>query len=135
MHTPFAEWINARHERIGAVFVRGPTDYRVRPDGVAKVIGYIHRNPVRAGLVSDPRDSDWTSHAAYLGLAERPSWLDTAKGLELAGFRDAEQMDEWIRATEIDRAAAKAAVVLARPERARKKGSDPLLLPTKIDGV
>jgi REP element-mobilizing transposase RayT len=126
VHTPFAEWINERHDRIGAVFVRGPKDFRVRPDGVAKVIGYIHRNPVRAGVVSDPRDSDWTSHAAYLGLAERPAWLDTAKGLELAGFRDPEKLDEWIRATAIDRAAAKAALVLSRRGRPRKMGSDPI---------
>jgi hypothetical protein len=116
-HTPFAEWINERNKRIGAVFVRGPKSFRVRDDGVAHVMGYIHRNPMRAGLVSDPRDSDWTSHAAYLGLVEKPAWLDTALGLERAGFANAADMDNWIRTTEIDRAAAKAALVKARRGR------------------
>ncbi len=111
VHTPFAEWINRRHKRIGAVFTRGPKSHRVRPDGVARVIGYIHRNPVRAGLVSRPSDSDWTSHGAYLGLAERPTWLDVAKGLELSAFADAEQMDTWVRATAVDRADAQAALL------------------------
>jgi len=121
-HTLFAEWINERNDRIGAVFTRGPKDFLVRPNGVAKVMGYIHRNPVRAGVVSDPRDTDWTSHAAYLGLVARPAWLDTAKGLELAGFQSAEEMDEWVRATDIDRETATKALVL--PRRGRRPKSE-----------
>jgi putative transposase len=121
VHGPFAKFINERERRIGSVFVRGPKDFLVRADGVARVTGYIHRNPVRAGVVSDPRDSDWTSHRAYVGLAERPPWLDTELGLELAGFRDAAHMDSWIRATDIDRAAAKAALVPPKRGRPRKE--------------
>ncbi len=63
-HSPFAEWINDRRDRIGAVFTRGPNLKEVREDGVGRVIAYIHRNPVRAGVVAAPRDSDWTSQRA-----------------------------------------------------------------------
>jgi hypothetical protein len=117
VHGPFAEWINERNERIGSVFVRGPRIVEVPRDGVAKVIGYIHRNPVRAGLVENPGDSTWTSHGAYVGLAERPAWLDVATGLDLAGFCDGKEMDAWLRATPLDRVDHDAAVGARRAGR------------------
>jgi putative transposase len=38
------------------------------------LVRYIHLNPVRAQLVTDPRDYRWSSHRAYLG-ALYPQWL------------------------------------------------------------
>jgi hypothetical protein len=55
------------------------------PSGAA-LVAYIHNNPVRAGVVSDPANSAWTSHRAYLGLATPPTWLDVEQGLRLCGF-------------------------------------------------
>jgi putative transposase len=114
-HTQFAEYINRRDKRIGGVFVRGPGDHRIAPDAVARLIGYVHRNPVRAGVVDDARDSDWTSHRAYLGDSPRPRWLDTALGMRMAGFQDSTEMDNWIRETDIDRKQMRDA--LFRPPR------------------
>ncbi len=102
-HTQFAEWINQRSDRKGAVFIRGPKAPRIAPDGVARLIGYIHRNPVRAGVVDDPRNTDWTSHRAYTGIAKAPWWLDMERGLDLAGFATPDAMSAWIRETDIDR--------------------------------
>lgn len=56
------------------------------------LLRYIHLNPVRAGLVSDPEDYRWSSHRAYLGLADC-DWLETEFGLRMfnahvAGARD-----------------------------------------------
>src|SRR5690349_742009 len=31
VHTQFAQWVNKRHERIGAVFVKGPNVIDLRP--------------------------------------------------------------------------------------------------------
>src|SRR5882762_8704116 len=31
VHSPFAEWLNQRYDRIGSVFVRGPNDHVVAP--------------------------------------------------------------------------------------------------------
>jgi hypothetical protein len=103
MHTNFAQWINVRRERIGAVFVRGPNVIAVQPEGTARLINYIHCNPVRAGVVASPRDSDWTSHRAYVGLAQRPSWLNVECGLELAGLDSASALAAWIESTRTDR--------------------------------
>ena len=102
MHTNFAMWINARRKRIGAVFVRGPNVIDVLPDGGARLINYIHRNPVRAGVASDPSASDWTSHRAYVGLSHRPSWLDVDCGLELAQLSTSEY-GTWVDSNQVTR--------------------------------
>lgn len=131
-HAEFADWINLRYgrkRRKGAVFVRGPKEYRIAPDSVARLIGYLHRNPVRAGVVEDPRETDWTSHRAYVGDMPRPRWLDTQLGLELGGFRDVNTLDTWIRETNLDREQMLATVYprtrrTGRPEWGRPPAPD-----------
>lgn len=46
------------------------------------LVRYIHRNPVRAGLVADAADYPWSSHRAYLGRAHT-EWLEIAPTLDL----------------------------------------------------
>ncbi len=43
---------------------------------VLTVLRYIHRNPVRAGVVPRPELYPWSSHRAYLGIAREP-WVST----------------------------------------------------------
>ena len=116
------QWINERRARIGAVFVRGPTCVGYQPEGVARLIAYIHRNPVRAGIVARASDSSWTSHAAYIGRVQPPPWLDIGYGLELAGFHDAAELDTWVDAAPTDREYLEAARLepLRRPGRPKK---------------
>lgn len=38
---------------------------------------YISLNPVRAKLVGDPKDWEWSSHRHYLNPASAPQWLET----------------------------------------------------------
>ena len=103
MHSDFAEWINERKDRIGGVFVRGPNVVAYQPAGVAHLINYIHRNPVRAGVVDTPGESDWTSHRAYAGTSFKPNWLDVACALELTGFDSGRALAKWIDAQSTDR--------------------------------
>ena len=109
-HTNFALWMNGRHQRIGAVFVRGPNVIKLEPERIAPSIAYIHCNPVRAGLVSDPAHSDWTSHRKYLGLTSLPSWVDVGLGLELAGAQSATDLRNWFET-------GREAVVRGRPRK------------------
>lgn len=95
VHSPFARWMNTRHSRLGSLFVRGPDDYAIPPGRVSHVISYIHNNPVRAGVVARARDSSWTSHRAYLGIAPRPAWLDIDEGLRRSDLTVAE-LDAWV---------------------------------------
>jgi REP element-mobilizing transposase RayT len=50
------------------------------------VVRYIHLNPVKAGLVSDPAAWRWSSHRAYLGQAAC-SWLTTRFVMGVLGPR------------------------------------------------
>lgn len=95
-HTPFAVWMNLRHDRIGPVFVRGPKDYAVPPDRIGRLIAYIHNNPVRAGVVERANESTWTSHLAYVGRVQPPAWLDVERGMSLGEFRDAEAFEAFV---------------------------------------
>jgi putative transposase len=97
VHSPFADWLNRRHDRIGTIFVRGPKQLAVDHHGVGQLLAYIHNNPVRAGVVSDASLSDWTSHRAYVGLDPVPGWLCVDEGLALAGFTSRTMFDAYVQ--------------------------------------
>ncbi|MGE4566868.1 MAG: transposase, partial [Acidimicrobiales bacterium] len=39
-------------------------------------VRYVHKNPLAHGFVPSLNGFEWSSHAAYLGEAQTPSWLD-----------------------------------------------------------
>lgn len=78
VNSPFASWINERRKGRGTVMADRPTSVLVHSDTYGmELIRYVHNNPVRAGLVKRARESDWSSHRVYLGLAKCPTWLAT----------------------------------------------------------
>jgi len=90
------------------------------------LVRYIHLNPVRAHLVTDPRDYRWSSHRAYLG-APYPHWLRPEMVLRVLGpTADAARtayrrlMNEMPDDAERDVIAAS-----ARPGRRRRGKTDP----------
>ena len=120
MHTNFAQWMNIRRDRIGAVFVRGPNVIEVQPGGAQRLINYIHNNPVRAGLVACPAESDWTSHRAYVERAHRPAWLDVDCGVQLAGFKNQAAFGSWIEGTTTTREELDEMRVVPKARRGRR---------------
>jgi len=40
-----------------------------------ELVRYIHRNPLKAGLVEDLNDYDWSGHKPYLSNAKKWEWL------------------------------------------------------------
>jgi hypothetical protein len=129
VNSPFARWLNERHERLGPVFADRPREWAIRQHKHPQLIAYIHNNPVRAGVVSAPLQSTWTSHRAYVGVDEAPRWLHVDTGLEICGFdrTTAQDFDAWGNAnagltnTDLDLAAVRAA--------ARKRGALELATP------
>lgn len=72
----YARWFNAVHKRQGAFF-QGRFDARhiEDPAGLERAGVYLHLNPLRAALVSQPGDHRWSSLGSYLrGRAPMP-WL------------------------------------------------------------
>jgi hypothetical protein len=98
-HSFFARWMNRRHGRLGPLFADRPKDYAFLPANEGQLLAYIHNNPVRAGVVQRARDSTWTSHRAYVGLARRPQWLHVDLGMARVGLANKADFDAWIDAT------------------------------------
>ncbi len=87
MHTRFGLWWNRKNGGLGKVFAERPTSIIVnKEEQLALLVAYIHNNPVRAGIVTDPRDSDWTSHRYYIGESPAPAWLDVEWTLAAMGY-------------------------------------------------
>lgn len=97
VHSPFADWMNRTHDRIGTIFVRGPKEIETPSERVGALIAYIHNNPVRAEVVAEPNASDWTSHRAYTGHVLAPDWLHVSEGLALARIGEVDAFDGWVR--------------------------------------
>jgi len=59
-------------KRVGHVFGERFNNRIVQPNNYGLWLSrYIHRQPVEAGIISDPKDYQWTSYRAYIGLAPK----------------------------------------------------------------
>ena len=68
----YALWRNALRGQSGPVFKRKPPAHPLAtPDKVRRSVRYIHLNPVRAGLVSDPLAWPWSTHRDAVGICLR----------------------------------------------------------------
>jgi len=73
----YTRFINRREERIGHLFQGRFKALLVDADSyLLELVRYIHLNPVRAKLVTDPTDYAWSGHLSYLGKIAKP-WLTT----------------------------------------------------------
>lgn len=98
VNSPFAHWMNRRHERIGPVMADRPSSHGIKTEREAHLLAYIHNNPVRAGLVRTALDSTWTSHRYYV-YGSAPIWLRTDVALERLGIDGSAEFDLWVNQT------------------------------------
>ncbi len=89
--TSYAKKCNRRRARVGHLFDARYKAKLCHTDAyLANVIKYIHFNPVRAGLVSSPREWPWSSAPRFGELADDPGdfdpWADIGtEGILLRG--------------------------------------------------
>ena len=99
----FSAWFNLAHDRTGtlwedrfrSVLVEGTGGYSADGlGGLLAVAAYIDLNPVRAGIVDDPKDYRWCSYAAAVvgdaaarrgiaacsGAAKKATWRSVGAG-------------------------------------------------------
>ena len=81
----FTQWFNGRHGRKGTLWEERYKSVLVEGAGeaLATMSAYIDLNPVRAGLVDDPREYRWCGYAAGIGDGHRgaqPTWREHAPG-------------------------------------------------------
>ena len=86
----YALWLNKHRGWDGPVF-RGRYKSRLIEDDDywRHLLAYLHLNPVKARLVRRVDEARWTSHEAYVGTIELPTWLTVGELLDLHGGRDA----------------------------------------------
>ena len=69
----FSKWFNKQHNRFGTLWAERFKSVLVEdvPSTVEAVAAYVDLNPVRAGLVADPKDYRWCGYAeAVAGRAQ-----------------------------------------------------------------
>ncbi len=87
VHSAFGGWWNRDRQRLGPVWADRPTSIIVTgEEQLARVVAYVHNNPVRAGIVGSADESAWTSHRAYIGEQTPEAWLDVEATLAAMGF-------------------------------------------------
>jgi REP element-mobilizing transposase RayT len=71
----YARSTNKKINRSGHFFERRHRAILVQADSyLIELIRYIHQNPLRAGMVDDLTDYQWSSHLPYL-QGRQPNWL------------------------------------------------------------
>ena len=88
----FSRWFNKRHGRRGTLWMDRFKSVLVEGQGEAlrTMAAYIDLNPVRAGLVKDPKDYRWCGYAEALGGSRRAQrGLCKALGKPVDGWRSA----------------------------------------------
>jgi putative transposase len=91
MNGLYAQGFNRRHEEVGHVFERRYHARLVEDDGgLLGVARYIVWNPVHAGLCRHPREWEWSSYRATVGLAPAPDLLAVETVLDLFSPTDLE---------------------------------------------
>lgn len=84
----YTQHVNRAHRRVGHVFQGRYKAILVERDAhLLELARYVVLNPVRAGMVNDAADWPWSSHAALLGAAPVPMWLEADALLGLFGRR------------------------------------------------
>jgi REP element-mobilizing transposase RayT len=102
--TAYGRYFNQRHGREGYVFQGRYGARWVGDDGyLRRLIQYVHRNPISAGVVGSVDDLafyPWTGHAALMGRSAVPSFQSIGEVLDLFGSSIPAarlRLEEWMR--------------------------------------
>ncbi|MGM0396751.1 MAG: REP-associated tyrosine transposase [Bacillota bacterium] len=67
INTSYATYYNKKYSRVGHVFQDRFKSEPVEDERyLLEVIRYVHNNPVKAGMVSEPENFPWSSYSLYL---------------------------------------------------------------------
>jgi putative transposase len=76
LNSLYSQHFNRRYERVGHVFQGRYKGILVHKDSHLLELGrYIALNPVRAGLVSQAGEWQWSHYNAAIGVSAAPEWL------------------------------------------------------------
>jgi len=80
----YTQKYNIRHKRSGHLFQGRFKSFLIENDSyLMRLSCYIHRNPLRAGIVKRLADYPWSSYPVYANGKKPPDWLKTELRLSL----------------------------------------------------
>jgi len=76
LNSVYTQRYNRRHGCDGQLFRGRYQSILVSDDAyLLQLVRYIHKNPIKAGLVKDIKDYQWSSYSGYLSYARKWQWL------------------------------------------------------------
>ncbi|MBU2509011.1 MAG: transposase [Patescibacteria group bacterium] len=92
----YAQIYNKTHSRVGHLFGGRFGSIIIEKDPhLFEVARYVVLNPVRAGLVDQPKNWIWSSYHATAGLDKTPDFLNTKWTLELFSNSEKKAREEY----------------------------------------
>ena len=92
----YTQTYNRRHERVGHLFQGRFTAILVEKEAhLLELCRYVVLNPVRANMVTHPRQWGWSSYRATVGETKAPAWLSTDWVLSQFGQRVGSAQDRY----------------------------------------
>jgi putative transposase len=79
INVSYAAYFNRKRRRFGHLFQGRFKAVLVDADQYLKHLSlYIHRNPVRAGIVAHCKGYAWSNYPVFAGYSKVPKWLETS---------------------------------------------------------
>ncbi len=92
----YTQRFNKAHDYEGALFKGRYKSILIEFDSYfLQLIRYIHRNPIRAKLVSNPDEYKWTSHHAYMNKSKEWEWIKSELLLSMLSENKVTQVSEY----------------------------------------
>ena len=97
INSSYTQAYNRRHEKIGHLFQGRYKSILIEEDAyLMEVCRYVDLNPIRAGIIADPKAWPWSSYSCHIGATASPDWLHSEKLLQqfahdLSGHPDCDQ--------------------------------------------
>ena len=93
----YTQRFNRRHKKEGQLFRGRYKAVLVEADShLLEVMRYIHRNPLRVGMIKSLEEYRWNSHLGYLSRAKKWSWLQKDDLLTMLSKSRSEQKRAYI---------------------------------------
>jgi REP element-mobilizing transposase RayT len=90
----YTQRFNRKYSHGGQLFRGRYKSILVGEDSyLLQLVRYIHRNPIKAGLVTTLNSYKWSSHKGYLSIAQKWNWLHKTLVFSLL----TKNKEEWIK--------------------------------------
>ncbi|MGE4589039.1 MAG: transposase [Acidaminococcaceae bacterium] len=96
VNVSYAGYFNRKYDRVGPLFQGRYRSEDVEDERyLLAVARYIHKNPMKAGMVSAPELYKWSSYSEYINIDRQNKLADTGMILEMFGCESGNVSEEF----------------------------------------